>query len=167
MRPIDEKGKRYGRLLVQAAGTPTPQGKSRWWCLCDCGNRSLVVGSDLRSGNTTSCGCRKEELRAARFTTHGFRASGRTHPSYPSWANMLQRCTNPNDPAYRHYGGRGITVCERWQSFENFLADMGERPEGLTLDRTDNEGNYEPGNCKWATRAQQSANRRSPDTWDL
>lgn len=80
---------------------------------------------------------------------------------------MLQRCTNPNDPAYRHYGGRGITVCERWQSFENFLADMGERPEGLTLDRTDNEGNYEPGNCKWATRAQQSANRRSPDTWDL
>lgn len=94
--------------------------------------------------------------------THGMHGS----PTYSAWSNMKSRCLNPSDPNYRHYGGRGITVCERWRRFENFLADMGERPEGLTLDRVDNDGNYEPGNCRWTDWATQVKNRRRPEYYD-
>ena len=91
---------------------------------------------------------------------HGHCPVGYKSPEYLTWDGMLQRCTNPNAKAYKNYGGRGITVCSGWLKFENFLADMGRRPDGLTLDRIENEGNYEPGNCRWATRIEQSANSR-------
>lgn len=93
---------------------------------------------------------------SSKMTRHGLTGS----PTYNTWASMKQRCLNPNSPKYRLYGGRGITICDRWLKFENFLADMGERPPGLTLDRIDNDGDYEPGNCRWATSTQQIANRR-------
>lgn len=121
-------------------------------CLCECGERTTALLAHLRSGATTSCGCNAR--------THGHTRGGRS-PTYICWMAMRARCANPKDPGFGYYGGRGITVCDRWRgSFENFLADMGERPEGLTLDRVDNSGNYEPGNCRWATWSEQNLNRR-------
>lgn len=111
----------------------------------------------VKSGATTSCGCYMSEWSVARFTTHGQTNTG----TYKSWKSMLARCEQPRHPHYENYGGRGIAVCERWHRFAEFYADMGDRPEGLTLDRIDNDGNYAPGNCRWATRRQQWENSRA------
>lgn len=126
-------------------------------CVCECGANRLIHRSNLTSGKTTSCGCKKSEKIAKARTTHGMHGT----PTYSSWSSMLTRCNNKNSKAYKNYGARGIKVCERWSLFENFLQDMGEKPKkGMSIDRIDNQGNYEPGNCKWASAKEQCSNTR-------
>jgi len=127
---------------------------------CMCGTTRRVRAEKLHDGRSRSCGCLARELNAARMTKHGW---SRT-PEYRTWQDMIQRCTNPQAERYADYGARGITVCQRWlSSFENFLADMGGRPAGLSLDRIEVNGHYDPSNCRWATRSEQNANRRPRD----
>jgi hypothetical protein len=154
---VDIAGERFGSLV---AVEPTYVGGRRVWkCVCDCGDISFVDVGKLRIGNTKSCGCRKRSVLGESTTVHG----GHGTRTYRIWKAMRVRCRNPNFKQYKDYGGRGITVCERWDSYENFLADMGEVPEGLTIDRIDNDGNYEPGNCRWITRKEQNMNKRAPN----
>ena len=155
---LDLTGQRFGRLLAVRAIPGSRDKPRRWLCRCDCGGESQVVTRDLISGNTTSCGCYIRELHATRLSTHGM---SRT-PTHVTWASMLQRCNNPNSDKYQYYGGRGVTVCERWHTFENFLADMGERPSTKhSIDRIDNDRGYNPDNCQWVTMRKQNRNRRS------
>jgi hypothetical protein len=148
---IDLENQRFGRLTVVEY-----QGGRLWLCVCDCGNAKFIEGYSLRNGLTTSCGCFHKEVISAKHFKHG-KCGTRT---YKSWATMIQRCTNPRSPRYFDWGGRGITVCERWRDFRNFLADMGECPPKLTIERVDNNGNYEPGNCHWVTQAVNNRNKR-------
>jgi hypothetical protein len=148
----DLTGKTFGLLTVleQKPG-PVKTAQAHWLCRCQCGQLTVVNGSSLRRGRTRSCGCGRIK--------HGL-----THavPEYHVWQSMRQRCLNPNHPGYRYWGGRGITICQRWaSSFEAFYADMGPRPgPEYSIDRIDNDGNYELGNCRWATPVQQQRNRR-------
>lgn len=132
-----------------------------WLCQCTCGSKVVVRWHRLLSGNNKSCGCLKRSVLGDRVRRHGrsnSRITGYSDRAYGVWQAMKDRCSNPNRKDYHRYGGRGISVCERWLSFENFLADMGEPPEGKTLDRLDNDRGYSPDNCAWRTRKEQSHN---------
>lgn len=158
-RVKDIAGQQFGRLIVLAFSQMTRK-RARWKCLCECGKECVVDGTKLRTGHTQSCGCYQIDKMIALKTTH----QSIHLPEYHAWSAMNQRCTNENYEHYASYGGRGISVCERWRdSFENFYADMGPRPSRKhSLDRYPNQnGNYEPDNCRWATVKEQSRNRRS------
>lgn len=150
----DLAGQVFGRLTaVSDAGS---NGRDRlWFCRCQCGGSKVVSVGMLRQSRTRSCGCLNRETH----TKHGSAHRGQWTRAYRAWRGMRVRCLNPKCVWYHRYGGRGITICDRWLSFEYFLADMGECPDGLTLDRINNDGNYEPSNCRWATWTQQRANR--------
>lgn len=148
---IDLTNQIFGRWTVIESVGYRP-GSTYWLCRCSCGIRCIVNGNNLKRGITQSCGCLKAE------GTHGLSR----HPLYRVWADMLQRCRNPKNRWFHRYGGRGITVCDSWTDFENFYADVGERPfPKASLDRIDNDSGYEPGNVRWATQRQQMQNRGS------
>jgi hypothetical protein len=152
-RAIDITGKTFGCWVVLARHPERYRGRARWLCRCGCGVERVVLGTSLRRGISKSC-------RGCGLQKHGHCRKGRQTRVYQAWHSMLQRCCNPANRSYANYGGRGICVCERWRSFVNFLADMGEPPPGLSIDRINNDGNYAPGNCRWATPSQQTQNRR-------
>lgn len=156
-RAPDLLGKTFGRLTVTGYAGSDGR-KSRWAVACACGTTKDVVGTELMKGKTLSCGCLQRERASAKMRTHGMAR----HPAYIAWRNMLVRCQKPWSQAWENYGGRGISVCERWQRFENFWADMGPmyRP-GLTLDRLDNSAGYSPENCAWRTYKEQARNQRA------
>lgn len=139
------------------------RGGAVYLCRCDCGAAKAVHYSNLVSGRTKSCGCQRSQRISHRMKRHGHasRAGGLASPTYSTWASMIQRCTNPKVRCWERYGGRGISVCPRWlESFENFLADMGEKPrKGMSIERLDSDGNYQPGNCVWASARTQNRNK--------
>lgn len=150
-RLIEMVGKKFNKLLVlRDSGLRGARDRIKYVCLCDCGNESIVFGEPLRSGHTKSCGCDK----SIKMTKHGMYGT----PTYRSWDKIIQRCNNPNNDAYKYYGGRGIGVCDEWLDFSNFFKDMGERPKGTTIERLDSNGWYRKDNCKWATVHEQLNN---------
>ncbi len=154
----DLAGKKFGRLIVIKRVERDRWGSYKWLCICNCGKTTVVMGYDLRKNKTKSCGCFRNE---GNNTNHGHTKNGKLSKTYMSWAGMIQRCTNPNSEDYHNYGGRGITVCEQWMKFENFLNHMGECPQKHSIDRINNEKGYYKENCRWATPKQQARNKQN------
>jgi hypothetical protein len=162
---VDLTGQTFGRLKVTSRA-PEPGKRVKWICVCECGTQKAVSGTSLVQGGTSSCGClRNERVTKANLARakHGQARGHKPSPEWRSWKSMIDRCTLPSMPNYHLYGGRGITVCDQWRGkdgFAQFYADLGPRPVGCTLDRIATDGNYEPGNCRWATASEQASNRR-------
>ncbi len=162
-KPLDLAGQVFGRLTaLNRVGSI--RSKSAWLCRCDCGVEVTKTSDDLRSGNVTSCGCLRREVSGQRWVTHG----ATNTPEYRTWSKMKERCHNSDLPGYENYGGRGITIDPRWdKSFEEFLKDMGPKPSpDHSIERDNTNGNYEPDNCRWATRTEQNRNRRNTVTFE-
>lgn len=159
----DRIGQRHGKLLVESYDGMRGH-RAMWSCLCDCGNRHVASGTDMASGNTKSCGCQKIELAAKVNLKHGMSKGGKLHGAYASYRGMLGRCYTNSNSEFKRYGGRGIRVCDRWlgpNGFDNFLSDLGERPDGYSIERVDVGADYSPENCKWIPRGDQAKNTRN------
>lgn len=156
-------GRVFGRLTVTGDAPDPRPGRRYLRCVCECGVTKAIYLGSLTTGVTASCGCLRAEMTSERRKKHGLSRS----PTYNSWMGMKARCLKRACQAYKNYGGRGITVCDRWMSFENFLADMGECPPGMSIERLRNEDGYEPGNCEWATDKEQANNKRSNRVFEL
>lgn len=150
----DLRGQVFSMLTVKEYAGILKYGHSGWLCLCECGNKKIVSSALLKRGKTKSCGCLKDSKPTR---THG---KSRTN-IYMTWCAMIQRCSNENNSQFKNYGGRGIKVCDRWENFNNFFEDMGNKKTGKTLGRIDNDGDYCPENCQWETAKQQARNRRT------